>query len=373
MTDKQRAFEAPRLLLIVAIELACCVSMANAAYAEANAKIIPLGLPKQDGFPNQKLAEFGKQLFFDTRLSADRAVSCATCHQPNRAFSDGKAHATGTASRSGTRNTPSLYNVSYLNSLFWDGRTTSLESQVKAPLLNAVEHGLVDEDAVLDIIRHDQKYVAQIKDDFQTSSKEATLDQIEKAIAAYERTLVAANSSFDRYQFGKEKDALSTAAIRGLNLFRGRANCSSCHVIDEHEALFTDQRFNISPLPLPPNTTERLGLLVQKIVTSTGSNPDHINQLIATDSDIAALGRFVVTLNPSDIGKFKTPSLRNVALTAPYMHDGSVGSLEQAIELELYGRGNGVNYPIVLTAQEKQDLLEFLKSLSSPVIPTATP
>jgi len=186
---------------------------------------------------------------------------------------------------------------------------------------------------------------------------------IGKAIASYERTLLSGNSAFDQFEYNHNSVALTGSAKRGLILFRGRAGCSKCHLIGQYSALFTDEQFHISPLGLSKNVTDDLPNLSKRIFEAKG-NKNTINSLIITDAKIAALGRFVVTADPKDIGKFKTPSLRNVAITAPYMHDGSIDSLEKAIDLELYNRTEGLNHPVVLTTYERSDLLAFLLSLT---------
>jgi cytochrome c peroxidase len=186
-----------------------------------------------------------------------------------------------------------------------------------------------------------------------------------QALAAYERTLIAGGSAFDRFQYGHQSEALSAAQARGLELFRGRARCATCHLIGTSFALFTDEQFHMSPGGLPSSVTTHLPSLARSVVEATHDH-SRLERLIATDSDIAALGRFIVTRNPADIGKFRTASLRNVALTAPYMHDGSVTTLEDAVDAELYSRTPSASYPIALTVSERQDLVEFLKSLTSP-------
>ncbi len=153
--------------------------------------------------------------------------------------------------------------------------------------------------------------------------------------------------------------------MRGLELFRGRARCASCHRLGEESALLTDGEFHPSPLPIPESALAQLGSLTEKVSqTRARGDIDALNALIANDRDISALGRFVVTLAPKDIGAFKTPSLRNVALLGPYMHDGSIALLSQAIEIELYSRTER-NYPLVLTEDERADLLGFLEALTS--------
>ena len=153
--------------------------------------------------------------------------------------------------------------------------------------------------------------------------------------------------------------------MRGLELFRGRGQCASCHQIGTSSALLTDGDYHVSPMGIPTNVTSKLPELARRVVALSARRPE-LEKLIATSSEVAALGRFVVTLDPPDIGKFKTPSLRNVAVTAPYMHDGSVENLEDAMQMELYGRKSAQSYPIPLTAIERHELLEFLRSLTSP-------
>jgi cytochrome c peroxidase len=199
------------------------------------------------------------------------------------------------------------------------------------------------------------------------SPAEIHLDSIAAALAEYERTLVAGDSPFDRYLYGAEQGAISAEAISGLELFRGRARCVSCHAIQAQSALLTDDRYHDAPGGLSADVAGRLGELTRKVIRlkQTG-NPGDLNRAVVSDAGVAALGRFVVTLDPADIGRFKTPTLRNVALTAPYMHDGRTKTLEEAVETELYGRGNAVNRPIVLTAQERKELVAFLNTLTSP-------
>jgi cytochrome c peroxidase len=314
-------------------------------------------------------ARLGKKLFFDTRLSADGKISCGSCHEPDKAFSDGRVRPLGHNGQVGTRNAPSLLNVAYVDALFWDGRASGLQVQARAPLTNPVEHALPSEAAVENIVRTQSEYIEEFQSAFGAQPERITVDLIARALSAYERTLRAGRSAFDRYRYGGEATAMSAAAIRGLALFRGRAQCASCHSIDAKSALFTDGSFHVTPTGLPRDVNANLSALARKVLAAQNSDGDadraELERLIATDSSIAALGRFLVTRDPRDIGFFKTPSLRNVALTAPYMHDGGVATLEQAVQLELYGRGKAVRYPIVLTTSEQQELIEFLRALTS--------
>lgn len=339
-----------------------CTCAEPAEYSEK----MPLGLPtfEDAGIPtvSPKLADLGKQLFVDKRLSATGKISCSSCHQLDRALTDGRPRAIGIDGIQGSRNAPSLYNVAYETTLFWDGRAATLESQVRAPLTNKSEHGLASDEQILAIIESDSNY----RQRFLRDGRRIAIEDVISAFANYERTLLAGDSPFDRYYYQAKADAMSAAAIRGLDLFVGRARCSTCHLIEKSYALFTDQKFHASTIQLPANTAAGLPILTQKVLEAKKSKrPEAVDQLITSDSNISALGRFNSTLDPADIGKFKTPSLRNVAATGPYMHDGSISSLAEAIEMELYIRGSAMNYPIVLTEGEQRDILAFLESLTS--------
>jgi cytochrome c peroxidase len=326
----------------------------------------PLGLPPApDAKATPALVELGRQIFIDRRFSVDGTVSCATCHTPVKQFTDGRATARGLGDRELTRKTPSLLNVRYQTSLFWDGRAADLETQVRTPLLGPAEHALRDESAVGQIVRQDESYATAFTRLLHVPKADLSLREVSLALVAFEQTLVAGNSPFDRYEYGHDAHALTPAAIRGLELFRGRARCESCHRIGESSALFTDGEFHPSPIPIPAPVLAQLGELTEKVANlRKRGDIDGLNALVATDREIAPLGRFVVTLAPKDIGAFKTPSLRNVSLLGPYMHDGSVAGLAQAIEFELYSRTEQ-NYPLVFTEDERADLLQFLEALTS--------
>jgi cytochrome c peroxidase len=268
------------------------------------------------------------------------------------------------------RNAPSLLNVAYMRPLFWDGRAPDLASQARAPFTNPVEHGLADEAELLRIVSEDRHYAAEFARLFDAPPAALRVEMIAAALVAFEQTLLAGDSAFDRFFYGGDTAALSAAGKRGLTLFQGRAQCSECHLIGTSSSLLTDQQFHVAARGIAPDVTQNLAALTTRVVATKQAGGRELETLIATDRQVAALGRFVATLMPSDIGKFKTPSLRNVALTAPYMHDGSVATLSEAIDLELYSRG-AVTRPIVLTRAEKFDLLEFLRALSSPRRPNS--
>lgn len=327
------------------------------------------GLPKSGrptpGARDGDRANLGKQLFFDNYLSRDRSISCASCHKSDHAFSDGLRVARGIRGQLGARNTPSLLNVAYNISEFWDGRRPSLEAQALDPLTNPIEHGLSDEENLLERLRSNPTYVAEFRTAFGAEGASITSNQVAQALASYERTLLAGDSPFDRFLYGHDPTALDPSGQRGLALFRGAAQCSSCHIIGPKDALFTDHEFHSVNVGLP-HIAFSLAILTTRVVAVRTAGA-RIDATILSDPDIAELGRFVVTLDPADIGKFRTPSLRNVALTAPYMHDGSVPTLEEAVERELYVHTDQSGRPLILTPQEKADLVTFLKSLTSPV------
>ncbi len=355
-------FRALACLLSVATFVLFCVAT-RAATSAISGTGAPLGLPS---VPTRDIppavASLGKRLFFDKRLSLDGTISCASCHIPEKALSDGLPVGRGIRGQSGTRNTPSLWNVAFATSLFWDGRRATLEQQAADPLLNPREHGFPDTDALLAVLRGNEAYRRDFRAAFGIESGQIALTHAVAALAAFERTLLAADSPFDRYVYGGDGKALSAEAIRGLALFRGRAQCATCHLIGEHGALLTDNLYHSVGVGLK-QVQPHLALATTRIASETSAVLD---QLIGADAEVAALGRFVVTKQPHDIGSFRTPSLRNVALTAPYMHDGSTATLEEALDIELYYRSVELQKPLILTPAEKADLLEFLRSLTSP-------
>jgi cytochrome c peroxidase len=345
----------------VASALAFAVTLA--AHATDTAPAWPLGLPPaphERGAASHALVSLGKRLFFDVRLSADGSISCASCHEQDKAFSDGRRVSQGIAGRTGTRNAPSLFNAVFANSLFWDGRRDTLEQQALDPFVNPSEHGLADLDALVEKVRADEPYRGAFGSVFGRAKPSITAKRIGQAIAAYVRSLVAGDSAFDRYLYGDDKNALSPAAVRGLELFRGRAGCAECHVIGKQHALLSDGKYHSLGVGM-----EKLRGRLAELATRAVSHPKPLDHTILQDAELAELGRFLVTRYPRDIGKFKTPSLRNVAVTAPYMHNGEVATLEEAVERETYYRGLTTNRPLILSQDEKGDLVEFLRSLTS--------
>lgn len=322
-----------------------------------------LGLPSipASDSPSSLQTELGRQLFFDTRLSGNGSISCGSCHQPSKAFADGKQVAEGIYGKKGTRNTPSILNSRFLTSFFWDGRRPTLADQAKDPFVNPAEHGLASHADLVNLVRDDAGYQEAFSTIFGTPTQTITLEQISQTIATYVGSLTAGDAPFDRYYYAGDRTALSSQAVQGLQLFQGAAHCGSCHVIEQHWALFTDGRFH------------RLGVGTKRIESQladlasaalTLSTPE-LDHRVLNNPELAELGRFLVTHAPKDIGKFKTPSLRNVAITAPYMHDGSIATLEEAVDREIYYRSLESGRALLLSPSEKIAIVEFLKSLTS--------
>lgn len=327
-----------------------------------------LGLPSlavpDDNPQTAEKIELGRLLFNDKRFSADGTISCASCHHSDEAFTDGLPVAKGLNGQLGTRNTPTVINSAFYETLFLDGRAATLEDQALGPLTNPIEHGLKNTQSIMDTIQKDANYRRQFKNVFDIQANKLSIKHMVKAIASYERTLIYGNSAFDRYLFGRDRSALSRSAERGLGIFKRKGNCLACHEISWNHALFTDNRFyniGIGFKQLTPILAEFIAAVKQS--KNTDSFP-------LTALQRSELGRFNVTKNIADIGKFKTSSLRNISLTAPYMHDGSLKTLEEVIEH--YDKGGDKNrfidskiFPLHLTQQEKADLLAFMQSLTS--------
>lgn len=332
---------------------------------------VPMGLPEvpvpADNPQTPEKIILGKKLFMDKRFSADGTVSCSTCHSPEKAFTDGLPIAKGIKGSEGTRNSPTVINGVYYKTQFWDGRAASLEEQARGPFLNPVEHGLKNFEPIIKVIKSDSEYPSMFLKAF--GSKDVTIEQVVKAIASFERTIISGDSPFDKYLYGGQKDAMSEAAIRGLDIFRTKGRCQDCHPIGQTSAIFTDNKYHnlgVGFSLIGPD----LFTIVEKVKKAKESG-QALDDEILSSRKISELGRFAVTLDLQDIGRFKTPTLRNVAVTGPYMHDGSIETLEEVIEL--YDQGGEENpmldsgiRPLRLSQQEKADLLAFLMALTSP-------
>jgi cytochrome c peroxidase len=341
--------------------LALAIAQARAAGPSPS---LPQGLPADlweilippDNPVTPERVELGRRLFYDKRLSKDGSVSCATCHDPAHGFSDGKKVSEGIGGQKGTRNAPTILNAVFNEFQFWDGRAASLEEQSKGPLVNPVEMGQPDHDAVVKAVRADAAYREAFLKAF---SREPTIDDIAAAIAGFERTAVSGDSPFDRFIAG-DKAALSASAARGWELWNGKARCNTCHPFGSATPNFSDNKFHNIGVAAKGRD---FAALARK--AAAASDP----QQMAFDKDFSELGRFIVTKQPKDIGAFKSSGLRDIALSAPYMHDGSEATLLDVVTF--YDKGGEPNpyldggiVPLKLTDQEKHDLVAFMESLT---------
>ncbi len=308
---------------------------------------------------SKEKVELGHTLFFDSRLSIDNSLACASCHSPRAAFADSLPVSLGVNGQPGERNAPTIINRAFSSRQFWDGRAESLEEQSKEPLTNPKEMAMPSHDFLINKLRKINGYRNWFKRAF---NREININDLARAIAAFERTVVSGNSRFDTFKSGNQK-ALSESERRGLTLFEGKARCSQCH----NGPNFTDEKFH--------------------------------NLGVDWDTTNIDLGRFKFSNNEQHIGAFKTPTLREVAHTAPYMHNGTFATLEETVEF--YNNG-GIANPFLdiemrrtnrtleqildfyekekqpekgqtqeigrvalnLTKQEQADLVAFLKALS---------
>jgi len=338
-----------RVWLVVVLAVAAltgCVKAAGEPVPEWEREnpvtpIAPPPLGMEDFFagakhtPDPKRVRLGRWLFYDTRLSSDNSVACATCHRPDHAFSEPTPVSTGVRGQKGTRKAPTFINqaVTLRPHFFWDGRAGSLEDQALGPIANPVEMGMTHDGMVANLSR-----IAGYKPYFREAfgSDVITKERVAQALADYERTRVSGNSPYDRWRHNRDQSAVSAAAKQGREVFFDKANCVQCHVGSN----FTDSQFH-----------------------NIGIGWDSAARRFTDE------GRFVVTKKKEDLGAFKTPTLREVARRAPYMHDGSVATLREVIEF--YNRGGRPNpnlsvriKPLTLTTDEMDALVAFLESLS---------
>ncbi len=356
--------------------LAVVVALATAVPTAAEP---PLGLPPvpipADNPQTEAKVALGDRLFHDKRFSADGKVACSTCHDREKAFTDHKPVSQGFRNLRGTRNAPTVVNAAYMKTLFWDGREPDLEGQARQPFINPVEGGLPDHEPMLDVIRKDPDYVKAFKAVFGVEPGEITIDHVVKAIAAFERTILSGNSPFDRWRYGGEEEALTEAQKRGFEVFVGKGRCVSCHVIEQTQALFTDNKFHNIGVGFK-KIRGREFEVAREFIRAKRRGAD-VDKTVLTKPEASELGRFAVTEDITQVGAFKTPTLRNVAVTFPYMHDGSLESLEDVVDF--YNNGgrlreddpvspflSGGIRPLDLSDQEKKDLVAFLEALTSP-------
>jgi cytochrome c peroxidase len=305
--------------------------------------------------------ELGRMLFFDPKLSADRWISCGSCHQPGLALSDGERHAIGVRGRKGVRNTPTLLDVGQQRSMFWDGRRASLEDQATDPLLHSAEHGLRDVAEVLEKLNADPRYPSAFQAAYGVAMEQVTTRHMARALATFQRTLVSGPTPFDRFLAG-QADAMPPAAQRGWTVFDKQAQCTRCHVVDGTRPLLTDHGFHAHAEGVR-QLAPKLPALKRRVAELHRQGRAY-DEAVLSDPDISALGRYAFTQRPADVASFKTPGLRNVALTAPYMHDGHIAKLADAVDAELKHRGKRPGQAIRLSAAQRADLLAFLQALT---------
>lgn len=305
----------------------------------------------------------GKKLFFEGRLSSDGTVACATCHDPEKGFTDHLPTSKGVGGKTGKRNSPTVLNAMFYESQFWDGRAPSLEDQAKLPILNPIEMGRKNGDEVVAAVAAIPEY----RDAFQKLNGRApTYDDIAAAIADYERAQSAFDAPFDRFLQGDDK-ALSASARRGWTVFNGRGRCMTCHGVNQTQPLFIDNKFH--NIGVAAHKQDFADLAKKGLGAAQKGDRDEIDRL-ALETDLSELGRFLVTVNAADIGAFKTSGLRNLLVTQPYFHDGSADTLWDVIDH--YNKG-GVQNPFLdggiqrldLSEGEIDDLVAFLGSLTS--------
>jgi cytochrome c peroxidase len=319
-------------------------------------------IPKDNALTPERIA-LGRKLYFDPRLSKDGTVACATCHDVSRGFTDRRNTSEGIREQIGQRNAPTTLNAAFFSSQFWDGRAASLEEQAKLPMINPIEMGQPDGAAVAAAIAADAEYQSAFKAAY---GKPVNYDDMGRAIASFERTLLSLDSPFDRFVRGDAK-AISADAAAGWVLFNGKARCTACHQISSSNPIGTDNRFHNVGVSARHQDFEQLakqGLTALK----NNSSKEALDQL-ALQTNLSELGRFVVTRNRADIGAFKTSQLRNVGITAPYMHDGSLGTLWDVIDH--YNKGGEANpyldggiEPLNLSEIEIGQLVAFMFSLT---------
>lgn len=369
MNWRSRVLLAPAILIASLVGQAAMGTLSAADTSQPTTKQPPLGLPPLPAYlansSPDKIA-LGRRLFFERRLSFNNTISCGMCHLEDDAFASTQSKlAIGMEGRTLRRNTPTVLNVAYQKTLFHDGRESRLELQAWMPLLDHDEMANPSMGFVLDRIAALDDYKAAFETIYRGEG--ISVHTVGDAIAAYEATLLSGNSRFDRWHFGSEDDALSPSEKSGFAIFTGKGRCSTCHTIGETSALFTDHEFHntgigyravmksddLLTVPLAPGVEIKI----------KRSEIDSVSETLRND-----IGRFAITLKPEDRWAYKTPMLRSVSRTFPYMHDGSMPTLEAVVEF--YNQGGAPNdalspkiRPLDLTEAEKSDLVAFLRTL----------
>jgi cytochrome c peroxidase len=332
----------------------------------APVEITRAAIPADNPQTPEKIS-LGQRLFFDRRLSADGTVSCSTCHDPALAFTDRKPLSVGIQGRVGQRNAPTVLNAFYNKTQFWDGRVNTLEEQAALPIVNSVEMGHPSLDAAVAQIATVQEY----KEAFQhVFGRPPNGPDLLRAIASYERTQLSFDSPFDHFIAG-ETNAISESAKHGWELFNTQARCNKCHALTDTQrdvTVFTDNDFHNIGIGIIRHNVVALARQAEQLIKSGDTSA--IDRA-AIQTDMSAVGRFLITKKEKDIASFKTPDLRNVLVTGPYFHDGSMETLWDV--MDHYNKGDGLQdpyldedmQPLALTESDIDDLVAFLASLTS--------
>ena len=326
------------------------------------------GVIPADNRQTPEKISLGQKLFVDRRLSADGTVSCSTCHDPALAFTDRKPTSVGIKGRVGQRNAPTVLNALYNKTQFWDGRVNTLEEQAALPIVNSVEMGHPSLDAAVAQIAAVEEYQHAFRNVF---GHPPNSPDLLRAIASYERTQLSFDSPFDHFIAGG-KNAIDESAKRGWELFNNQARCNKCHALTETRRdvtnLIDNDFHNIGVLIVQHKVVPLARQAEQLVKTGDTSAIDQA----AIQTEMSALGRFLITKKEPDIASFKTPNIRNVLVTGPYFHDGSQDTLWDVIDH--YNKGAGLQdpyldqdiQPLALTENDIDDLVAFMASLTSP-------
>jgi cytochrome c peroxidase len=306
-------------------------------------------------------AKLGDMIFDDKRLSADNTIACNTCHSPRNGFTTHTETSRGVGDQLGKRNAPSLLNAMFYKTLFWDGRAASLEEQATMPILNPIEMGQKSPQDVVTKLSAIPEFVDAFQKVF---GHPVNWEDLARAVGAFERTRLSTEAPFDRFLHGDDK-AMNASQKRGWALFTGKANCGNCHSYDPALPIFGDNRFHNTGVAARKHDFNQLA----KRAAASAGNPTEIDKL-ALETDDSELGRFLVSRKQEDIGAFKTPFLRDVVMTGPYMHDGSLETLWDVVEF--FNKGGTPNQyldkemkPLGLSASEVDDLVNFMNALTS--------
>ena len=332
---------------------------------------VPVGLTR-DAIPadNPQTSEkisLGQKLFFERRLSVDGTVSCSTCHDPQLAFTERKPVSVGIKSRVGQRNAPTILNALYNKTQFWDGRVNTLEEQAANPIVNAFEMGHPTLDTAVAQIASVEEYQQAFQRVF---GRPPNGPDLLRAIASYERAQLSFDSPFDRFIAG-DNNAIDASAKRGWELFNTQARCNKCHALTDTQrdvTVFTDNDFHNIGIGIIRHNVVALARQAEQLIKS--GDTAAIDRA-AIQTDMSALGRFLITKKDKDIASFKTPDIRNVLVTGPYFHDGSQETLWDVIDH--YNKGDGLQnpyldediQPLALTETDIDDLVAFMASLTS--------